>query len=73
MTIERGKDYCSQLDFPAKASEMKKIENLQKMYTKKISEVKNNNYYQLLNHLKLPIKVYAEVYKPIKFGSVTYT
>ena len=46
-------DYCSQLYFPATASDMQKIENLQQIYTKKIPEVKHLNYWQRLQHLKL--------------------
>ena len=46
-------DYCSQLYFPTKSSDMEKIENLQKMYTSKIPEVKTLNYWDRLNYLKM--------------------
>ena len=44
-------DYCSQLYFPAKSSDMEKIENLQRIFTRKIPEVKSLNYWQRLAHL----------------------
>ena len=46
-------DYCSQLYFPAKSSDMEKIENLQKIYTKKIPEVRLLDYWDRLKYLKL--------------------
>ena len=38
-------DYCSQLYFPTKSSDMEKIENLQRIFTRKIPEVKSLNYW----------------------------
>ena len=46
-------DYCSQLYFPTKSSDMEKIENLQKIYTSKIPEVKTLNYWDRLKYLKM--------------------
>ena len=46
-------DYCSQLYFPYKSSEMEKIENLQKIYTKKFPDIKHLNYWERLQSLKL--------------------
>ena len=46
-------DYCSQLYFPTKAADMEKIENLQRIYTRNIPEVRNLNYWQRLAHLKI--------------------
>ena len=45
-------DYCSQLYFPHK-SDMEKLENLQKIYTRKIPEVRDLNYWERLKHLKM--------------------
>ena len=46
-------DYCSQLYFPYKQSDMEKIENLQKIYTRKFPEMKNEDYWQRLKSLKM--------------------
>ena len=46
-------DYCSQLYFPTKSSDMEKIENLQRIFTRKIPEVKSLNYWQRLAHLNM--------------------
>ena len=46
-------DYCSQLYFPYKSSEMEKIENLQKIYTKKFPDIKHLNYWERLQSQKL--------------------
>ena len=46
-------DYCSQLYFPAKSSDMEKIENLQRNFAKKIPEVRHLDYWARLKHLKL--------------------
>ena len=46
-------DYCSQLYLPCKPADMSKIENLQKIFTKKIPEVKNLDYWQRLKFLKM--------------------
>ena len=46
-------DYCSQLYFPHLSSEMQKIENLQQIYTKKIPEVSQLNYWERIKVLKL--------------------
>ena len=46
-------DYCSQLYFPCKSSDMEKLENLQRLFTKRIPEVRNLNYWQRLSKLKM--------------------
>ena len=46
-------DYCSQLYFPHKSSDMEKLENLQKIYTRKIPEVRDLNYWERLKYLKM--------------------
>ena len=46
-------DYCSQLYFPCKSSDMEKIENLQRIYSKKIPEVKHLNYWDRLKELRI--------------------
>ena len=46
-------DYCSQLYFPCKSSDMESIENLQRIYTAKIPEVSSLNYWERLKHLKM--------------------
>ena len=46
-------DYCSQLYFPNKSSDMEKIENLQRIYTRKIPEVSSLNYWERLQKLKI--------------------
>ena len=46
-------DYCSQLYFPHLSSEMQKIEKLQQIYTKKIPEVSQLNYWERIKVLKL--------------------
>ena len=46
-------DYCSQLYMPNQTSELMRIENLQKCFTKKIPAIRNLNYWQRLNHLKM--------------------
>ena len=46
-------DYCSQLYLPSKPGDLHKIENLQRIYTSKIPEVNQLNYWQRLTHLKM--------------------
>ena len=46
-------DYCSQLYMPSKSSELLKLENLQRWYTKKIPELRNLNYWQRLRAIHL--------------------
>ena len=46
-------DYCSQLYLPSKPGDLQTIENLQRIYTSKIPEVKQMNYWQRLKHLKM--------------------
>ena len=46
-------DFCSQLYFPHKSSDMEKLENLQKIFTRKIPEVRNLDYWQRLKVLKM--------------------
>ena len=46
-------DYCSQLYFPTKSSDMEKVENLQRTFTSKIPEVRSLNYWERLAHLKI--------------------
>ena len=46
-------DYCSQLYFPAKSSDMEKIENLQRNFTNKIPEVRHLENWAKLKQLKL--------------------
>ena len=46
-------DYCSQLYFPHISSQMQKIEKLQQVFTKKIPEVSQLNYWERLKTLKL--------------------
>ena len=46
-------DYCSQLWFPSKPADLEKIENLQRVFTRKIPEVSHMNYWERLAHLKM--------------------
>ena len=46
-------DYCSQLYFLTRSSEMEKIENLQKIYTKKFREERDMKYWERLQFLKM--------------------
>ena len=46
-------DYCSQLYLPTSKPEMEAIENLQKVYTKKIPELKRLNYWERLRALRM--------------------
>ena len=46
-------DYCSQLYMPSKLSELQQIEDLQRWFTRKIPEVRNLNYWQRLQFLKM--------------------
>ena len=46
-------DYCSQLYFPNQSRELEKLENLQKTFTKKISEVSHLDYWTRLKQLKM--------------------
>ena len=46
-------DYCSQLYLPSRPGDLQRIEDLQRMYTRKIPEVKGMNYWQRLKHLKM--------------------
>ena len=46
-------DYCSQLYLPGKPSDLERLENLQRVYTKKIPAVKHLDYWQRLKELKM--------------------
>ena len=46
-------DYCSQLWQPLQSGELQRIENLQKIYTKKIPQVRELNYWERLKVLKM--------------------
>jgi hypothetical protein len=46
-------DYCSQLYFPCKSSDMGKLEDLQRIYSRKIPEVSSLNYWERLQKLKM--------------------
>ena len=46
-------DYCSQLYQPIQSSNLQRIENLQKVYTKRIPEVREKNYWERLKMLKM--------------------
>ena len=46
-------DYCSQLYFTGEASDLSKIENLQRTFTKKIYKMDNLNYWERIKLLKL--------------------
>ena len=46
-------DYCSQLYLPSKPGDIQKIENLQRIYTRKIPEVHHLDYWQRLKQLKM--------------------
>jgi len=46
-------DYCSQLYQPQQSTNLSKIENLMKRYTKKIPQVASLNYWQRLKTLKM--------------------
>ena len=46
-------DYCSQLYFPCKSSDMEKLEDLQRIFTRKIPEVSSLNYWERLQKLKM--------------------
>ena len=46
-------DYCSQLYFPNQSTQLEKIEDLQKTFTKKIPEVQNLDYWTRLKHLQM--------------------
>ena len=46
-------DYCSQLYFPGQSVELEKLETLQRVFTRKISEVKHMNYWDRLRALNL--------------------
>ena len=46
-------DYCSQLYFPTKASDMERIESLFKTFSKKIPALRNLSYWERLRQLKL--------------------
>ena len=46
-------DYCSQLYLPGKLSDLERLENLQRVYTKKIPAVKHLDYWQRLKELKM--------------------
>ena len=46
-------DYCSQLYFPNQSTQLEKIEDLQKSFTKKIPEVQNLDYWTRLKHLQM--------------------
>ena len=46
-------DYCSQLYFPNQSSDLQKIENLLRTFTKKIPEVAHLDYWSRLKQLKM--------------------
>ena len=46
-------DYCSQLYQPQQSTNLTKIENLMKRYTKKIPQIASLNYWQRLKALKM--------------------
>ena len=46
-------DYCSQLYFPSKSSDMERIESLFRTFTKKIPALRNLSYWERLKQLKL--------------------
>ena len=46
-------DYCSQLWSPSKQAEWKALESVQRTLTSRITETKDLNYWQRLEHLKL--------------------
>ena len=46
-------DYCSQLYLPNQASDLQKLENLQKCFTKKIPALRDLNYWERLKALKM--------------------
>ena len=46
-------EYCSQLYFPHKSSDLEKIENLQKAFSRKFPEMKNLDYWERLKTLQI--------------------
>ena len=46
-------DYCSQLYQPLQSGDLQRIENLQKVFTKKIPQVRDENYWDRLRILKM--------------------
>ena len=46
-------DYCSQLYFPSKASDMERIESLFRTFSKKIPALRNLSYWERLKQFKL--------------------
>ena len=46
-------DYCSQLWQPLQSGDLQRIENLQKIYTKRIPQVRELNYWERLKELKI--------------------
>ena len=46
-------DYCSQLYFPSKSSNMERIESLFRTFTKKFPALRNKSYWERLKQLKL--------------------
>ena len=46
-------DYCSQLYLPGKPADLERLENLQRLYTKKIPEIRNLDYWQRLKVLQM--------------------
>ena len=50
-------DYCSQLWAPAEGVQMDKVENILRNYTKRITAVKEQNYWQRLKSLKMNSEV----------------
>ena len=46
-------DYCSQLYQPLQSGNLQRLENLQKVYTKRIPEFRMCNYWERLEHLKI--------------------
>ena len=53
-TLTQGHiDYCSQLYQPIQSQELTRMENLQRKYTKRISQARNLNYRERLKYLKI--------------------
>ena len=46
-------DYCSQLYLPGKPADLERLENLQRLYTKKIPEIRNLDYWHRLKVLQM--------------------
>ena len=46
-------DYCSQLYFPHKSTDLERIENLQRIFTRKFPQLRGLDYWQRLQKLKM--------------------